>query len=92
MLNGTANMNVNSQQSKQDALFAHVNQMSCGLLSITATLSGLMIWISCLKHISHASELSQLSQGCKIPLARSHLRVKLYAGRVKVLTICVVLF
>ena len=23
-------------------------------------------------------------QGCKIPLARSHLRVKCYAGRVKV--------
>ena len=31
------------------------------------------------------------SQGCKIPLARLHLRVKCYAGRVKVLTICVVL-
>ena len=30
-------------------------------------------------------------QGCKIPLACSHLRVKCYAGRVKVLTICVVL-
>ena len=29
---------------------------------------------------------------CKIPLARSHLRVKCNAGRVKVLTICVVLF
>ena len=28
---------------------------------------------------------------CKIPLACSHLRVKCYAGRVKVLTICVVL-
>ena len=30
-------------------------------------------------------------QGCKIPHARSHLRVKCYAGRVKVFTICVVL-
>ena len=29
-------------------------------------------------------------QGCKIPLARLHLRVKCYAGRIKVLTICVV--
>ena len=31
-------------------------------------------------------------QGCKIPVARSHLQVKCSAGRVKVLTICVVLF
>ena len=31
-------------------------------------------------------------QGCKIPFAGSHLRVKCYAGRVKVLTLCVVLF
>ena len=31
-------------------------------------------------------------QGCKIPLAHWHLRVKCYAGRVKVLTTCVVLF
>ena len=29
-----------------------------------------------------------LIRGCKIPLARSHLRVKCQAGRVKVLTIC----
>ena len=32
------------------------------------------------------------TQGCKILLVRSHLRVKCYAGRVKILTICVVLF
>ena len=30
-------------------------------------------------------------QGLKIPLARSHLRVKWTAGQVKVMTICVVL-
>ena len=35
--------------------------------------------------------LTKYWQGCKIPLARSHLRVKRYAGRVKVLTIFVVL-
>ena len=34
----------------------------------------------------------KFKQGCKIPLARSHLQVKCYAGQVKLLTICVVLF
>ena len=33
-----------------------------------------------------------MRQGCKIPLVRSHLRVKSCAGRVKVLTTCVQLY
>ena len=48
------------------------------------------IWQIC--DIGFKSSLGIENQGCKIPLARSHLQVKCYAGRVKVLTNYVGLF